>query len=107
MKKTIISIAVILMLVAIAFAVTGCGDENKGVVGQWAYSSYVYTFNADKTGTYGMSGSEMKFTYEDNGDELSILYEGNTSPLVLKYRIDGKKLIITDSFGKDVEYVKK
>lgn len=106
MKKTIISIAVIIMLVAIAFAVTGCG-ENKGVVGQWAYSSFIYTFNADKTGSYGIAGGTKNFTYEDDGEKLSILYEGNTSPLVLKYRIDGNKLIITDSFGKDVEYVKK
>jgi len=112
MKKTISIIALVLMLVASAFVLTGCGEkkeEDKGVVGKWEYQSYVYTFNEDKTGNYdyGNSGKGMEFTYEDNGTELSILYTGNTSPLVLKYRIDGNKLIITDSFGKDVEYVKK
>ena len=99
------------MLVLSVFVLTGCGEkqedkkeEAKGLVGQWAYStSFVYTFNEDKTGDY----SGKKFTYEDNGTEISITYEGNTSPLVLKYRIEGNKLIVTDSFGKDVEYVKK
>ncbi len=111
MKKTILSIVISLILIATAFILTGCGEKQEeskgGVTGQWAYTSYVYTFNADKTGTYDVSGKEMKFTYEDDGEKLSILYEGNTSPTVLKYRIDGDKLIITDSFGSDVEYTKK
>ena len=112
MKKTIMSVALIIMLAIAALVLTGCGDkkeEDKGVVGKWEYQSYVYTFNEDKTGNYdyGNSGNGMEFTYEDNGTELSITYKGNTSPLVLKYRKEGNKLIITDSFGKDVEYVKK
>ena len=112
MKKTIMSVALIIMLAIAALVLTGCGDkkeEEKGIVGKWEYQSYVYTFNADKTGNYdyGNSGKGMEFTYEDNGTELSILYTGNTSPLVLKYKLDGNKLIITDSFGKDVEYVRK
>ena len=91
------------------FMVTGCGKDKNTIVGSWAHDSYVYTFNEDKTGNYdyGNSGKGMEFTYEDNGTELSILYTGNTEPLVLKYRKEGNKLIITDSFGKDVEYVKK
>lgn len=110
MKKTVISIALIIMLAVSVLVLTGCGEkQDKGVVGQWAYQSYVYTFNEDKTGNYdyGNSGKGMDFTYEDNGTELSITYTGSTSPLVLKYKLDGNKLIITDSFGKDVEYVKK
>lgn len=110
MKKIVLTFIMIAMLIVSVFALTGCGEkkeEEKGVVGKWAYSSFVYTFNKDKTGEYDVVGKIMKFTYEDDGQQLSILYEGNTEPLVLKYRIDGNKLIITDSFGSDVEYVKK
>lgn len=110
MKKIVLTIIMIAMLVVSVFALTGCGEkkeEEKGVVGKWAYSSFVYTFNNDKTGEYDVAGRIMKFTYEDDGEQLSMLFEGNTSPMVLKYKLDGNKLIITDSFGKDVEYVKK
>lgn len=108
MKKTITLVVLIVMLAASALILTGCGEkQDKGLVGKWEYSSYVYTFNEDKTGNYSMGGQSKEFTYEDKGTEVSILYTGNTSPLVLKYRIEGNKLIVTDSFGKDVEYVKK
>ena len=107
MKKTILTLAIILFLAVAVVILTGCGSKSKGLVGQWGYSSYVYTFNEDKTGSYDAFGTVMNFTYEDKGDTVSILYEGNTSPLELKYRIEKDKLIITDSFGEDVEYTKK
>lgn len=78
------------------------------LVGQWGYySSYTYTFNEDGTGTYDSMGTIMNFTYEADGKELSILYTGNTSPTILGYKLDGNRLIITDSFGDDIVYVKK
>ena len=49
----------------------------------------------------------MKFTYEDDGKKVSILYNGNTVASDFEYRIEGDKLIIKDSFGKDVEYKRK
>jgi len=52
-------------------------------------------------------GNVMNFTYEADGSKVSILYEGNTAPLELNYRIEENKLIITDSFGADVEYIRK
>lgn len=107
MKKSILTIGIILILASFMLILTGCGSEEKGLVGKWGYGSYVYTFNADKTGTYDASGTEMKFTYEDDGAKVSILYEGNTAPLVLEYKIDGKILTIKDSFGSDVTYEKK
>lgn len=110
MKKIVLTIIMVSMLIVSVFALTGCGEkkeEEKGLIGKWGHSSFVYTFNNDKSGEYDVAGRIMKFTYEDDGEQLSILYEGNTSPTVLKYRIDGNKLIITDSFGSDVEYTKK
>ena len=108
MKKNILIIGIILILVASIFILTGCEEsKTEGVIGKWEYSSFVYTFNEDKTGTYDALGTTMNFTYEDDGSKLSILYTGNTSPLELNYRLDGNKLIITDSFGEEVEYIKK
>ena len=49
----------------------------------------------------------MKFTYKNTADSLYITYENSESPLVLAYRVDGDKLIVTDSNGLDVEYNKK
>lgn len=90
----------------------GCDKESSdsnSIVGSWKYESgdYTYKFNADKTGSYTAYGNEMKFTYEDNGKEVSILYTGNTDASTYGYKIEGKKLIIKDSIGNDVVYIRK
>ena len=106
MKKSLLTIS--LVLVAVLLLVVGCGKKSSNpLIGSWDHSGYVYTFNEDKTGNYEFSGTKMEFTYEDDGTTLSILFEGNTSPMELEYKIEGKKLIIVDSFGSDVEYTKK
>ena len=111
MKRTLLIVALIAILVAVVFVLAGCEkkEEAKGIVGSWKYVSggYVYTFNADKTGNYAYGDSKMEFTYEDDGSKVSMLYTGNTEPLELEYRIEGDKLIIKDSLGNDVEYVKQ
>lgn len=111
MKKIVLSIALAVVLLASMFILTGCGkskDSDKApIIGSWDHSGYVYTFNEDKTGTYELYGSKMNFTYEDDGNKITILYNGNTVPGTYEYRIDGNKLIIKDSFGKDVVYTKK
>lgn len=110
MKKTLLIAGLALMLVAFVVILTGCGSKkDQGIIGSWKYElgGYVYTFNEDKTGNYAFGDTKMEFTYEDDGSKVSILYTGNTSPLELEYRIEGNKLIIKDSFGSDVEYVKQ
>ena len=79
------------------------------IVGSWEYTSggYVYTFNADGTGSYSAGSTVMEFTYTDKGDSVEILYTGNTMPNVFKYSISGNTLSIDDSFGDKVEYTKK
>ncbi len=82
---------------------------NSDILGSWEYESggYTYTFNEDGTGVYDLGTSTMEFTYEVTDTQLSILYTGNTSPMVLEYEIDGNKLNVKDSFGKDTIYIKK
>jgi uncharacterized lipoprotein YehR (DUF1307 family) len=99
-------------LVAIAIIVSGCGDNSSdsngnSIVGVWAYNSFVYTFNSDKTGDYDVAGTKMDFTYEAKNGDLSILYSGNTIPYETTFRIDGKTLYLMDSFGEEVAYEKK
>ena len=82
----------------------------SAVVGKWEYetdSNIYYLFNEDGTGAYGFGGSEMVFTYEDDGAALSIQYENSTEPNVFEYKIEDKNLLIQDSFGEFVTYVKK
>ena len=113
MKKTLLAVGLVALLIACVFVLAGCekggSEEAKGIIGSWVYESggYTYTFNEDKTGDYSYGESKMEFTYEDDGSKISFLYTGNTEPLELEYRIEGNKLIIKDSLGSDVEYIKK
>lgn len=112
MKKVCLLITLVLVMIASLFSLAGCGkDSNKkdenSIVGSWEHSGYVYNFNADKTGSYEVFGNKMNFTYEDDGSKVSITYKGNTIPGTYEYKIDGKKLIIKDSFGNDVIYERK
>ena len=101
---------VLVVLVLSVIVLTGCKNRKEkkvSIVGKWAFDSYVYTFNEDKTCSYDAAGTLMKCTYEVDGDKLSILYDGNTAPFETTFSIDGKKLNIKDSFGNDTIYTKK
>ena len=113
MKKNIKIFLLIFVLLLGFIILTGCGkkdtkkEEKPTIIGSWAHGSYVYTFNKDKTGNYEAYGNKMEFTYTDDGKKVKILYTGNTMASEYAYRIEGKKLIIKDSFDNDVEYIKK
>ena len=113
MKKTLLAIGLVALLIVCIFMLAGCNKEGaqktKGIIGSWEYVSggYTYTFNEDKTGSYVYGENKMEFTYENDESKVSMLYAGNTAPLELEYRIEGNKLIIKDSLGSDVEYIKK
>ena len=106
MKKNIVTIGLVIALMASVFAFAGCGEKNP-LEGTWANSSYVYTFNNDGTGVYDVAGTKMNFTYETEDGVISIQYEGQSAPLELNYKVGEKKLVITDSFGTEVEYEKQ
>lgn len=101
MKKVLI-----MFLFVGIFFITGCNKGNT-IVGKWAHGSFVYSFNSDKTCSYDYGNTKMECTYEVDGDNLSITYKGNTVPFKTTFKIEGNKLIIKDSFNKDVEYIKK
>lgn len=106
MKKALLGLLVIVSV----FFLVGCEkkEAKPSLVGSWQHKSgYTYTFKEDGTGNYAFSNTKMEFTYKDKGEEVEILYKGNTMANTFKYRIEGKKLIIKDSFDNDVEYTKK
>ncbi|MBR5976585.1 MAG: hypothetical protein IK046_02125 [Clostridia bacterium] len=84
------------------------GKKSSGgsIVGEWTYvfGDYVYKFDKDGKGSYTAGSTVMNFTYTDNGDSVEILYDGNTVASTYKYRVEGDKLFIEDSFGEEVEY---
>jgi len=84
--------------------------DGSALVGSWEYQGggYIYTFNADGTGTYDIgAASPMIFTYEATDSALFILYDGNTAAMELEYSIDGDVLNVKDSFGSDTLYNRK
>ncbi len=104
-KKYVLFIALLFVCVLLV----GCGIKNS-IVGSWVSeesSTFVYTFNEDKTGSYSVGGFNMNFTYTIDGNKLSILYEGNTEPFETEFTLENNKLNVKDSFGEDTIYIRK
>lgn len=83
-------------------------DNRTEIIGAWASEcgEFVYTFNADGTGTYKMGEFTVGFTYKDNKTSFEIAYTGSTAPPIeLNYSISGNVLNVIDSFGKDTLYI--
>ena len=107
MKKILLAVALVFTSVLL---LTGCTEKKNTnpLVGSWEYSSsFIYTFNEDKTGTYKAGSTNMEFTWEVDGNKLSILYKGNTTAFETEYKIENDVLTIKDSFDNDVKYSKK
>lgn len=123
MKKTVKLLAVISALIML-FAFAGCHNRTTEesqvstvseqlidpLAGQWQSEElpdYIYTFNSDGTGQYDMAGKvlELNYTTGDGKITLTFLAEGYT-PVTLDYELDGDRLNIKDSFGKDTFYMR-
>ena len=125
--KRIIKLLAIAMILTSLFALAACkkndgdkddnstGEESVYVTddslyGQWQSekkSNYVYTFNADGTGQYDMAGNILDLTYTTEEGKITISFTADGyTPVTLNYELDGDKLNIKDSFGKDTFYVR-
>ena len=106
-----------LLLACLAACGKGAGNEPTDdptdtalLAGSWAASGmpeYVYTFNADGTGSYSVDGGEtafFTFTYEDDGSAITINYDNGFVPSVFRYSVSGNTLSITDSFDEVFEF---
>lgn len=117
MKRTVKILSAVCALVCVLLLAACAGGADKpqddkvqssALIGTWVYEDrYEYTFCEDGTGTYIVTGTELKFTYTADDTTLSILYDGNTDPIILDYSFVGDQLNIKDSFGEDTIYSRK
>ena len=113
-----------LLAFVIVFAVAGCGrtDENS-LVGTWEYTdtensiSAVYVLKDDGTGTYTMKVGEedvpYELKYEVKDGHLLVTYVNNETfseddvfDNEFSFK-DSNTLVIKDSFGEEMTFVKK
>ena len=122
MNRKVLSL--VLCLLVVFFTLAGCAKkEGNSLVGTWEYTDAesglgaVYTLKSDGTRTYTMKVGETEVTYdlkyEAKDDHLLVTYVNNEifseedvfdSEFSFK---DAKTLIIKDSFGEEMTFVKK
>lgn len=122
--KKLSSVLALLLVIAMVFSVTGCSKkEENSLTGVWEYSDTesgigaVYDLKADGTGTYTVKAGEQDVTYEIKYElkdgHLLVTYVNNEtfseddvfdSELSFK---DANTIIIKDSFGEEMTFVKK
>ncbi|MBR6532788.1 hypothetical protein IKT64_03445 [Candidatus Saccharibacteria bacterium] len=97
------AVAVVGIIVAVVLIINA---NRSKLIGKWLYEygTWGYNFIDDDDGEYSVGEYSQKFTYKDNGDSVTIRYEGSDVDMTLNYRIEGDKLIVTDSFGSDTVY---
>ena len=124
MKKLSMLLAVVLVL-ALALSVTACGGKKaeNTLVGTWEYTDAEYGLDAayvlkdDGTGTYTMKVGEEEVTYElkyevRDGHLLvtfvnnDVFTEDDVFDNAFRFQ-DANTLIIADSFGEEMTFVKK
>ena len=114
MKKLI---PIIIALSILILSLAGCGAKktdtsNSAVLGEWVSAdndAYIYTFNADGTGSYTYGQKVSKFTYTDDPKEeiVTLTFKKGTDPSIYGYSVDEKSVILTDGFGDVNKYFKK
>lgn len=123
-KLVVVIAAVVAALVAlgiILMVVFKGGKANlANLVGTWRQQgeAYIYEFKSNGTGSWREEDVEpaQNFTYnvttqsDSNGknkDVIEFKFENSDKSLYLPYRLDNGKLIIADSFGKEIVYDKE
>ena len=88
-------------------------DSASPIVGKWKYYDedfgsldFIYTFNADGTGDYDVSGTSKTFTYKIDGKEIDITYDESKATFSTEFEINGDIINIKDSGGNDTFYKK-
>lgn len=78
------------------------------LIGSWESKELrgaVYVFEEEGKGYYSFFGATKGFDYVDNGDSVKIHYIGDYAASLFKYSIEGKTLVISDSFGNLNDYI--
>ncbi len=98
-------------------AAGGSGSEvSKGVVdehlvGKWESlepTGCVLIFGEDGAGSYALGENLIPMTYDTGGGKMTMTFQQDgMTPLTLRYVIEDRTLIITDSFKKDQYFQKQ
>ncbi len=83
--------------------------EHTSIIGSWEAESWqgaIYTFETNGRGAYTFWGASKGFSYKDDGTAVELQYDGDFMASIHKYRIEDSKLIIDDSFGMPVTYLR-
>ena len=128
--KTFKKLLFVFVILVGMFTLVGCGKEKDSfkettkeektidtqVIGTWDYTeedvmTAIYVLNEDGTGTYtitvGENTVEKTVEYYTKDGVLYINYDGEEDTYELPYSIKDGDLVIVDSLGEDVVYVKK
>ena len=122
--KRIKTITVITVLVMLIIALAGCGKkEDDQLAGVWEYNDTengigaIYDLKTDGTGTYTMIVGEQEVVYELKYEvkdgHLLVTYVNNeifTEDDVFDSEFnfkDSNTLIVKDSFGEELEFIRK
>jgi len=121
-KNGMKSVLAAMLIMALVFAAAGCGSKKSSnpLTGTWEYEEdgikAVYVLNDDGTGTYTMDTGESvtyKLKYEAKDGHLLVSYVDNeifdeSDVFDSEYTLtDDKTMIIKDSFGMEMTFVKK
>ena len=121
--KTARKILVVLFAFFMILTTAGCGAKKEDLFGVWEYTdtstgmSAVYEFRDDGTGTYTMNvaGNEVVYEmkYEVSDGHLLITFVNNDTfseddvfDSEFKFK-DENTLIVKDSLGDDLTYIRK
>ncbi len=121
MKRKIPTIFAAMFILILAFSMVACGKKSgNSLTGTWEYNEdgikAVYVFEEGGTGTYTMDTGESvtyKMKYETKDNHLLVSYVDNdvfdeTDVFDSEYTLkDDNTLIIKDSFGTEMTFVKK
>lgn len=102
--KTIVTVAVVAVLVVAALALTGCGSKGVDLVGEWTIDGSPMTVVFTETDVKFPGGQTYPYTVDEEAMTITITPTGgaaSTSPFTLSE--DGKKLAITETI-EDQEY---
>ena len=118
MKKFLaLTLAVVMALLLVACASNSAGGSSEPPIafgkrylehdreGSKLTNERVYIFNANGTGSYEVYGETINFTYTDNGTSVEIVFDD--APGTFDFTVDGNTLVLVDSTGTDVRYIKK
>ena len=82
--------------------------ENS-IIGRWVsvdHPCFAYNFLYGGNGFYSMWDGKKDFTYTDNASSVTIHFINDMFPSTFEYRVIDDVLLITDSFGTVVKYLK-